>query len=111
MARRQRARSRGAPRKAAVCLTSTVAALAERVAALESITPNTEKAAATAAQTALLIDRQYQLSEQLQAQQQAVEMTAAEVRELIAAASAEAAAAEAEAPVAEEAAPEAALDG
>ena len=58
------------------------------VAALESITPNTEKAAATAAQTALLIDRQYQLSEQLQAQQQAVEMTAGEVRELAALSSA-----------------------
>ena len=76
-------------------LEATLAALTERVSALESITPNTEKAAATAAQTALLIDRQYQLSDQLQAQQVAVTATADEVRELAATATTQAAAAEA----------------
>ena len=76
-------------------LETTLAALTERVSALESVTPNTEKAAATAAQTALLIDRQYQLSDELQAQQVAVTATADEVRELAATATTQAAAAEA----------------
>lgn len=76
-------------------LQTTLAALTERVSALENSTPNSEKAAQTAAQTALLIDRQYQLSAELDVQQTAVNETVDEVRELTATATAQAEAAEA----------------
>ena len=76
-------------------LQTTLAALTERVSALENSTPNSEKAAQTAAQTALLIDRQYQLSAELDVQQTAVNETVDEVRALTATATAQAEAAEA----------------